>query len=80
LKAEQRNCLYIEILWVHEDFLKKGYGTALLKDVEQLSRENGCILIHLDTFDFQAKAFYEKHGYEVFVYWKIVLRHISDIT
>ena len=23
-------------------------------------------LIHLDTFDFQAKDFYLKHGYEVF--------------
>ena len=29
-------------------------------------REKGCHLIHLDTFDFQAKDFYIKHGYEVF--------------
>lgn len=26
----------------------------------------GCNLVHLDTFDFQAKDFYLKHGYEVF--------------
>lgn len=25
-----------------------------------------CKLIHLDTFDFQAKDFYMKHEYEIF--------------
>ncbi len=24
------------------------------------------LLIHLDTFDFQAKDFYLKHGYDIF--------------
>lgn len=28
--------------------------------------KNGCYLVHLDTFDFQAKDFYLKHGYEIF--------------
>ena len=26
----------------------------------------GAYLSHLDTFDFQAKDFYLKHGYEIF--------------
>lgn len=60
------NCLYIDVLWVKEEFRKDGYGSALLNEVEKIAREKGCKLIHLDTFDFQAKDFYLKHGYEVF--------------
>ncbi|ADL52881.1 GNAT family N-acetyltransferase [Clostridium cellulovorans] len=59
-------CLYIDVLWVKEDFRKEGYGSGLLNEVEKVAKEKGCKLIHLDTFDFQAKDFYIKHGYEVF--------------
>lgn len=34
--------------------------------MEQAALEKGCTFIYLDTFSFQAPAFYEKHGYEVF--------------
>jgi len=60
------HCLYIDILWVKEEFRKDGYGSALLNEVEKIAKEKGCKLIHLDTFDFQAKDFYIKHGYQVF--------------
>lgn len=60
------NCFYIDVLWVKEAFRNKGYGLALLNEVEKVAKENGCNLIHLDTFDFQAKDFYLKHGYEIF--------------
>lgn len=60
------NCLYIDVLWVKEEFRKDGYGSALLNEVEKIAKEKGCMLIHLDTFDFQAKDFYLKHGYEIF--------------
>lgn len=60
------NCLYIDVLWVREDCRKEGYGSLLLLEVEKIAKEKGCNLIHLDTFDFQAKEFYLKHGYEVF--------------
>jgi len=60
------NCLCIDVLWVKEEFRKDGYGSALLNEVEKTAKEKGCKLIHLDTFDFQAKEFYLKHGYEVF--------------
>ncbi|WP_066498011.1 GNAT family N-acetyltransferase [Abyssisolibacter fermentans] len=60
------NCLSIDVLWVKEEFRKNGYGSALLNEVETIAKENGCKLIHLDTFDFQAKDFYQNHGYEVF--------------
>jgi GNAT superfamily N-acetyltransferase len=60
------DCLYIDILWVNENFRKEGYGSALLNEVEKVAKEKGCNLVHLDTFDFQAKDFYLKHGYTVF--------------
>lgn len=60
------NCLYIDVLWVKEEHRKDGLGSRLLKEIESVAIEKGCYLIHLDTFDFQAKDFYIKHGYEVF--------------
>ncbi|SCG82318.1 acetyltransferase [Proteiniborus sp. DW1] len=59
-------CLYIDILWVKEEYRKEGYGSILLKEVENVAKEQGCYLVHLDTFDFQAKDFYIKQGYEIF--------------
>ncbi len=34
--------------------------------MEREAQNKGAILVHLDTFDFQAKDFYLRHGYEVF--------------
>jgi GNAT superfamily N-acetyltransferase len=58
--------LCIDVLWVSENYRGKGVGSELLRAVEDEAREMGCALAHLDTFDFQAKNFYLKHGYEVF--------------
>jgi len=59
-------CLYIDALWVQEGHRKEGLGSKLLKEVEKIAEEKDCYLIHLDTFDFQAKDFYIKYGYEIF--------------
>ena len=45
---------------------KKKLGSLLLEEVENDAKSKGAKLIHLDTFDFQAKEFYEKQGYIVF--------------
>ena len=58
--------LFIDILWVKEEFRGRGYASALLKDVEEMAKEKQCGLSHLDTYDFQARALYEKLGYTVF--------------
>lgn len=60
------NVLYIDILWVSDEYRKQGYGSILLNEIEKIAKEKACHLIHLDTFDFQAKDFYLKHGYTVF--------------
>ena len=60
------NCLYIDALWVKEEYRNEKLGYKLLNEVEEIAKEKGCRLIHLDTFDFQAKDFYIKYGYEIF--------------
>ena len=58
-------CIYIDALWVEEEYRKTGFGSKLLSEIENTAKEYGCHLIHLDTFDFQAKDFYVKHGYDI---------------
>lgn len=60
------NCVYVDTLWVSENHRKNGLGTKLLELVEQEAKDKGADMIHLDTFDFQAKEFYQKLGYEIF--------------
>lgn len=59
-------CIYIDTFWIDESMRGEGLGTLLLEEVERVAKENGSHLIHLDTFDFQAKDFYLSHGYSVF--------------
>lgn len=58
--------LSIDILWVKEDYRNRGYASALVADVETIAKEKNCKIAHLDTFDFQARGFFEKLGYTVF--------------
>lgn len=60
------NILYIDTLWVKEEYRNKGYASALVKDVEAKAKAMKCKISHLDTYDFQAKDFYERLGYTVF--------------
>ncbi len=62
----QYNIVYVYMLYVDEDFRGKGIGSALLQKVELEASKIGATLAHFDTFDFQAKDFYLKHGYEIF--------------
>lgn len=56
--------IYIEALWIKENLRKQGYGKKLLAAVEREAIENGCRFSLVDTWDFQAEAFYLKNGYE----------------
>ncbi len=58
--------LYIDVLFVDERYRGKNLGASLLQQVEKEAIAMGAHLSHLDTFDFQAKDFYLKQGYEVF--------------
>ena len=60
------NMVYVDTLWVDSESRGKGLGYRLLTELEDDAKKKGAKLIHLDTFDFQAKEFYEKCGYSVF--------------
>lgn len=57
------NGLEIDSLWVAEKYRMRGIGSDLLSRIEKHASENGAIISILNTFSFQAKAFYQKHGY-----------------
>ena len=58
--------VFIELLFVEKSHRHRKLGTLLLNKVESEAKAFGASLIHLDTFDFQAKDFYLKQGYEVY--------------
>lgn len=58
--------LFIDELFVSEAYRHKQLGTYLMNRVEEEAKEIGATLSHTDTFDFQAKDFYLKQGYEIF--------------
>jgi GNAT superfamily N-acetyltransferase len=58
--------LQIDVLWIAEGNRGQGQGRALLQRAEQLAREHGCRNARVDTFDFEARGFYEKFGYKVY--------------
>jgi GNAT superfamily N-acetyltransferase len=60
------NCLFVELLWIDDQHRNKDLGSLLLNKVENEALKLGCHLIHLYTYDFQAKDFYLKKGYEIF--------------
>jgi GNAT superfamily N-acetyltransferase len=58
--------LYVDLLFVPDSLRGRGLGTELLARAEAAARAQGCVGVWLDTFEFQAPAFYPRHGYESF--------------
>ncbi len=58
--------LYIKTMWVAEAYRGRGVGTRLLTAMEEAALSKGFAHAHLETTDFQARAFYVKNGYRVF--------------
>jgi GNAT superfamily N-acetyltransferase len=58
--------LQVDLLWVASPFRRQGVGRRLLRVAEGEAARRGCLHAHLDTFDFQARRFYEREGYIVF--------------
>ena len=60
------NWLHVSLVWLEESRRRAGLGSRLLAALEAAAIERGCTQAHLDTFSYQARPFYERHGYRVF--------------
>lgn len=58
--------LMIDGLWISDGHRGQGLGGRLLLAAEDIALQRGCSGSWLGTFDFQARDFYERHGYSIF--------------
>jgi len=58
--------LFIELFWLPESLRGDGLGAQLIAQAEAEARRRGCRGVWLDTYDFQARGFYERLGYRLF--------------
>lgn len=58
--------LFTELLLVPENLRGQGLGKQLMQRAETEALARGCHAAWLDTFEFQAREFYERLGYSVF--------------
>ena len=56
--------LLLDTLWVSDELRGQNIGSKILKEIETSGKKRGCIKCLLDTLNFQAMPFYEKHGYK----------------
>ena len=55
--------LLLDTLWVSDELRGQNIGSQLLQKIEVTGKNRGCTKCLLDTLNFQAMPFYEKHGY-----------------
>lgn len=55
--------MLLDNLWVSDQLRGQKVGSKILKELEIVAKNRGCKFVLLDTLNFQAKPFYEKHGY-----------------
>lgn len=60
------NWYFLDLLYVDEEYRKRNIGTNLIKKIEEFAIEEHLTGVRMETWDFQARGFYEKKGYRVF--------------
>jgi GNAT superfamily N-acetyltransferase len=62
------NCgwAFLDLLYVPDDMRGQQLGTRLLHEVEAIARKLGLIGMWVNTYDFQARGFYERQGFVEF--------------
>ncbi|HKO36264.1 MAG TPA: GNAT family N-acetyltransferase [Pyrinomonadaceae bacterium] len=58
--------MHIDALWVNDPHRRSGYGSRLMKAIEDYAAAHAHPLVYLETTSFQALPFYEGLGYRVF--------------
>lgn len=60
------SAFHLNALWLREDLRRAGLGSELVRRAEDHARAQGFTVAYVETLSFQARPFYEKHGYRVF--------------
>ncbi len=60
------NWYFLDLLYIDEEYRKRNIGTNLLKEIEKFALKEHLTGVRMETWNFQAKEFYEKNGYSVF--------------
>src|SRR5215813_13663114 len=58
--------VHIDALWVDDEHRSHGYGSKLMRAIEEYAVAHDHPLVYLETTSFQALPFYRKLGYEIF--------------
>ena len=58
--------MFVSLLWVSDKHRGNGCGSSLMQTAEAEARSRGVRNVYLDSFSFQAPAFYAKLGYREF--------------
>ena len=63
----QTKGIWLEVgpFWLDEAYRGQGLGTRIMDQAEEQARARGCTKAYVDTFSFQAPAFYKGRGYRV---------------
>ncbi len=58
--------MFVKLFFIPETLRGSGMGSRIMAEAERIALARGCTGIWLDTFEFQARGFYERLGFEVF--------------
>lgn len=58
--------VYVDLFWVSEALRGQDIGTRVMDALEAHAGTLGAIGVHLVTYSWQARPFYEKRGYALF--------------
>ena len=62
----QYNWYFLDLLYVDKEYRGQKVGTNLLNQIEKFAKKEILTGIRMETWNFQAREFYEKNGYIVF--------------
>lgn len=60
------NWYFLDLLYIDEAYRGHGIGTSLIKSIEEFAKKENLTGVRIETWDFQARGFYEKKGYTVY--------------
>lgn len=60
------NWYFLDLFYIDEEYRGRDIGTNLIKQIEEFAKKENLTGVRMETWDFQARGFYERNGYEVF--------------